>query len=381
MAMYMGVPPPLVRDRVGEEVRAPNADGSRMVSKGLMDGWGTVLLGKAFMGANLEWRHDQLCKRLEGIGNAVGWTCVLEADAQVRSGLAPEQARLLRQAEKDFERATKNGNLTAAEGAARRGLTAAGCIREVRDARGIRPDLLVRSNGSPVDDVSDADWRKQIDGLLEAKSMVLCMTNYGMLKFWKSASRCEALGSRAAAGRGTAEGEGIRDNVHDGRMAGSFTMAGLEAVAAAGTGGADGKRGQGEPTGAGGRGTQPSDDSSSRDGRLRENNLTIAPSHPEDSKRGGSGGGDTHGSGSGSGRAEGSGASSDDDCESRSEGSGGNIGGTSSSDSSRAAGNKAKKKSKVGAGVGETESRLGSRVERVGGTKVGPGRNGSTSGG
>ena len=42
----------------------------------------------------------------------------------------------------------------------------------------------------------------------------------------------EALGSRAAAGRGTAEGEGIRDNVHDGRMAGSFTVAGLEAVAA-----------------------------------------------------------------------------------------------------------------------------------------------------
>ena len=82
---------------------------------------------------------------------------------------------------------------------------------------------------------------------------------------------------------------------------------------------------------------------------MRENNFTIAPSHPEDSKRGGSGGGDTHGSGSGSGRAEGSGASSGDDCESRSEGSGGNIGGTSSSDSSRAAGNKAKKKRKVGA--------------------------------
>ena len=136
----------------------------------------------------------------------------------------------------------------------------------------------------------------------------------------------EALGSRAAAGRGKAEGEG-------------------------------------------------------RDGRLRENNLTIAPSHPEDSQRGGSGGGDTHGSGSGSGRSEGSGASSGGDCESRSEGSGGNIGGTSSSDSSRAAGNKAKKKSKVGAGVGETESRLVRRLERVGGTKVGPGRSGSTSGG
>ena len=101
-----------------------------MVSKGHMDGWGTVLMGKAFMGANLEWRHDQLCKRLEGIGNAVGWTCVLEADAQVRSGLAPEQARLLRQAEKDFERATKNGNLTAAEGAARRGL-AVGCAQTI----------------------------------------------------------------------------------------------------------------------------------------------------------------------------------------------------------------------------------------------------------
>ena len=114
---------------------------------------------------------------------------------------------------------------------------------------------------------------------------------------------------------------------------------------------------------------------------MRENNLTIAPSHPEDSQRGGSGGGDTHGSGSGSGRSEGSGASSGGDCESRSEGSGGNIGGTSSSDSSRAAGNKAKKKSKVGAGVGVTESRLDRRLERVGETRVGPGRNGSTSGG
>ena len=108
----------------------------------------------------------------------------------------------------------------------------------------------------------------------------------------------EALGSRAAAGRGKAEGEGIRDNVHDGRMAGSFTVAGLEAVAAAGTGGADEQRGRGERVGVGGRGTEPSDDSSSRDGRLRENNLTIAPSHPEDSQRGGSGGGDTHGSSS-----------------------------------------------------------------------------------
>ena len=117
---------------------------------------------------------------------------------------------------------------------------------------------------------------------------------------------------------------------------------------------------------------------------MRENNLTIAPSHPEDSQRGGSGGGDTHGSGSGSsgsGRSEGSGASSGGDCESRSEGSGGNIGGTSSSDSSRAAGNKAKKKSKVGAGVGVTESRLDRRLERAGGNRVGPGRNGSTSGG
>ena len=91
--------------------------------------------------------------------------------------------------------------------------------------------------------------------------------------------------------------------------------------------------------------------------------------------------GDAHGGGSGSGRSEGSGVSSGGDCESRSEGSGGNIGGTSSSDSSRAAGNKAKKKSKVGAGVGVTESRLDRRLERAGGNRVGPGRNGSTSGG
>ena len=73
--------------------------------------------------------------------------------------------------------------------------------------------------------------------------------------------------------------------------------------------------------------------------------------------------------------------SSGGDCEGHSGGSGGSIGGNSSSDSSRAAGNKAKKKSKVRAGVGETESRLVRGLERVYGTKVGPGRNGSTSGG
>ena len=117
-----------------------------------------------------------------------------------------------------------------------------------------------------------------------------------------------------------------------------------------------------------------------KDGRLRENKLIIAPSHPEDSQRGG-GSGDTHGSGSGNGRSEGSKVSSGDDCQGHSGGGGGSVGGNSSSDSSRAAGNKAKKKSKVGAGVGETESRLVRGLEGVCGTKVGPGRNGSTSGG
>ena len=40
---------------------------------------------------------------------------------------------------------------------------------------------------------------------------------------------------------------------------------------------------------------------------MRENKIIIAPSHPEDSQRGSSGGGDTHGGGgSGSGRSEGS---------------------------------------------------------------------------
>ena len=73
--------------------------------------------------------------------------------------------------------------------------------------------------------------------------------------------------------------------------------------------------------------------------------------------------------------------SSGGDCEGHSGGSGGSVGGNGSSDSSRAAGNKAKKKNKVRAGVGETESRLDSGLEWVGGTKVGPGRNGSTSGG
>ena len=89
-------------------------------------------------------------------------------------------------AQSDFESARRAGNLTAAEGAARRGLTAAGGIREVRDAIGIRPDLLVRSNGAPHAGVSEREWRSLIDGVLEAKSMVLCVTNYGMLKFWKT---------------------------------------------------------------------------------------------------------------------------------------------------------------------------------------------------
>ena len=122
------------------------------------------------------------------------------------------------------------------------------------------------------------------------------------------------------------------------------------------------------------------DDLSLKDGRLRENKLTIAPSHPEDSQRSG-GSGDTHGGGSGNGRSEGSSMSSGGDCEGHSGGSGGSVGGNGSSDSSRAAGNKAKKKSKVRAGVGETESRLVSVLERGCGTQVGPGRNGSTSGG
>ena len=46
--------------------------------------------------------------------------------------------------------------------------------------------MLVRSNGAPHAGVSEREWRSLIDGVLEAKSMVLCVTNYGMLKFWKT---------------------------------------------------------------------------------------------------------------------------------------------------------------------------------------------------
>ena len=189
----------------------------------------------------------------------------------------------------------------------------------------------------------------------------------------------EALGSRAAAGRGRAEGGGSDTQTRDGRDSGSCAAAEL----ASGAGGGRGRGRHGRASAAAGgvdRRVGQTDDLSLKDGRLRENKLIIAPSHPEDSQRGG-GSGDTHGSGSGNGRSEGSNMSSGGDCEGHSGGSGGSIGGNSSSDSSRAAGNKAKKKSKVRAGVGETESRLVRELERVGGTKVGPGRNGSTSGG
>ena len=90
-----------------------------------------------------------------------------------------------------------------------------------------------------MEDVSEADWRKQIDGLLEAKSMVLCMTNYGMLKFWKSASRCD--GKTWAEKRAD---ECVRLAVHQSDTGGRGEAAG-------GEGGAQ----RGVPRGAGAAGT------------------------------------------------------------------------------------------------------------------------------
>ena len=88
----------------------------------------------------------------------------------------------------------------------------------------------------------------------------------------------EALGSRAAAGRGTAAGEGSQANVEDGRVAGSFILAGLVRTGAGGgsTGGAQGSR---ERAGTGGHGEQLSNDLSLKGGRLRANNYNFAPSH------------------------------------------------------------------------------------------------------
>ena len=100
----------------------------------------------------------------------------------------------------------------------------------------------------------------------------------------------------------------------------------------------------------------------------RANKYNFAPSHStklhSDNGTGDSGG--THASSSGDSQSGGDGGGGSD--SSRGEGrssSGGNCG-TGSSGSSRTAGNKAKKKkNKVQAGVGETESRLESRVGRV----------------
>ena len=145
----------------------------------------------------------------------------------------------------------------------------------------------------------------------------------------------EALGSRAAAGRGTTNGSGSDTQTRDGRDSGSCAAAELASGAGGGRGRGRGRHGRVSAAASGAdRRVGQTDGLSLKDGRLRENKFIIAPSHPEDSQRGGSGGGDTHGSGRrGSGRSEGSGASSGGDCENRSEGSGGNIGGTSSSDS------------------------------------------------
>ena len=88
----------------------------------------------------------------------------------------------------------------------------------------------------------------------------------------------EALGSRAAAGRGTAAGEGSQANVEAGRVAGSFILAGLVRTGAGG-GSTGGAQGSGERAGTGGHGEQLSNDLSLKGGRLRVNNYNFAPSH------------------------------------------------------------------------------------------------------
>ena len=142
-------------------------------------------MGKAYFRAPMDHRHDGLCKRMAEIGNSVGWTCVLEADADFRGGMAAHHARALRQAEKDFEEASKSGRLGEAEGAARRGITAAGGVRETRDGKGIRPDLLVRE-GQGGDKGGGGKEKRlgEVRGLLEAKSMAFCASNYGDKTTW-----------------------------------------------------------------------------------------------------------------------------------------------------------------------------------------------------
>ena len=106
------------------------------------------------------------------------------------------------------------------------------------------------------------------------------------------------MGSRAAAGRGTAAGEGSQANVEDGRVAGSFILAGLVRTGA-GDGSTGGAQGSGERAGTGGHGEQLSNDLSLKGGRLRANNYNFAPSHStklhSDNGTGDSGG--THSSG------------------------------------------------------------------------------------
>ena len=99
--------------------------------------------------------------------------------------MAAHHARALRQAEKDFEEASKSGRLGEAEGAARRGITAAGGVRETRDGKGIRPDLLVREGLGGDKGGRGLEKRLgEVRGLLEAKSMAFCASNYGDKTTW-----------------------------------------------------------------------------------------------------------------------------------------------------------------------------------------------------
>ena len=195
----------------------------------------------------------------------------------------------------------------------------------------------------------------------------------------------EALGSRAAAGRGTAAGVGSGEAMLWGRSAGCSTTGTGVAVESGGRGTQSGRQ---EEEGAGAHSGSLTNDLSPGGGRLRIEHNNLAPSHSQQQQ----GSGHDHGvhsyrSGSGGGarRADSTqaGGQSGDGRE-----GGSKAGGASSSDSSRAAGNKAREKQ---GRVRERASGSGSGIESSGGGSVeggagappkemGPGRNGSTSG-
>ena len=86
-----------------------------------------------------------------------------------------------------------------AEGAARRGVTAAGGVREARDGKGIRPDLLIREHsgcgGGRKEAVKEVG---PVHGLFGAKSMVFCASNYGEKTVWSARGDGKTWAERVA---------------------------------------------------------------------------------------------------------------------------------------------------------------------------------------